>query len=390
MYRTILIRRGKTVSKVYINAAIYTGEGIIENGYIRFSDEIIGIGKMEAYEQEETDVTVDVEGKSLIPGFIDVHSHGGYGVDNMDADPEKINEMINKMLAEGITSYFPTTITQSDEQIEACLKAIKEVSETNPLIQGIHIEGPFISKEYKGAQPEAFIRPAQLDTLKKWQDASGGLIKLITYAPETGDVSAFEKYCTEHNIVLSAGHSGATYDELKKSKATHITHLFNGQRGLHHREVGVTGYGLLEDDVMVEMIVDGHHISKPMVQLAYKAKGPEGIQLITDSMRAKGLPDGESELGGQKVTVKDSQARLADGALAGSVLTFIDAFRNMIDYTGCSILEAVQMSSTNQSKEFNLNKKGQLKPSFDADMLLIDNDLTIKQTILGGKVHEFN
>lgn len=376
--------------KVYINATIYTGEGYIEKGYIRFSDEIIGVGKMEFYEQEKTDDEVDVDGKTIIPGFIDVHSHGGYGVDNMDADPEQINEMINKMLAEGITSYFPTTITQSDEQIEACLRAINEVAEKNSLIQGVHIEGPFISKEFKGAQPEAFIRPAQQETLEKWQEASGNRIKLITYAPETGDVSDFEEYCNENDIVLSAGHSGASYEELKKSKATHVTHLFNGQRGLHHREIGVSGFGLLEDGVMVEMIVDGYHISQPMVKLAYKAKGAEGIQLITDSMRAKGLPDGESELGGQSVTVKDKQARLADGTLAGSVLTFIDAFKNMIEFTDCSMADAVKMSSTNQAKEFNLEKKGQLKPSFDADMIIIDNNLTIEQTISGGKIHEFN
>ncbi|MCC5896194.1 MAG: N-acetylglucosamine-6-phosphate deacetylase [Alkalibacterium sp.] len=376
--------------KVYTNATIYTGEGDIEKGYIRFEDSIIGIGKMEIFEEEEADEVVDAEGNMIIPGFIDVHSHGGYGVDNMDADPEKMNDMINKMLSEGITSYFPTTITQSDEQIDACLRAIKEVAEANTLIQGIHIEGPFISKAFKGAQPEAFIRPAQLETLKKWQKASGDRIRLITYAPETGDVSEFEDYCTENDIVLSAGHSGATYEELLESKATHITHLFNGQKGLHHREIGVSGYGLLEDDVMVEMIVDGYHISRPMVRLAFKAKGADGIQLITDSMRAKGLPDGESELGGQKVTVKDKQARLADGTLAGSVLTFIDAFKNMIDYTGCSMLEAVKMSSTNQAKEFKLDKKGQLKPGFDADMLLLDKELTIKQTVLGGKIHEFN
>lgn len=376
--------------KVYINASIYTGEGHIEKGYIRFSDEIIGVGKMEIYDKEEADEEVNVSGDLIIPGFIDVHSHGGYGIDNMDADPEQMNEMINKMLAEGITSYFPTTITQSDEKIEASLKAIKEVAEKNDLIQGIHIEGPFISKEFKGAQPEAFIRPAQLDTLKKWQEASGNRIRLITYAPETGDVSEFENYCKENNIILSAGHSGASYAQLMESEATHITHLFNGQRGLHHREIGVTGYGLLEDDVMVEMIVDGYHISKPMVQLAFKAKGADGIELITDSMRAKGLPDGESELGGQSVTVKDKQARLEDGTLAGSVLTFIDAFKNMIEFTDCSILDAVKMSSSNQAKEFKLTKKGQLSPSFDADMLILDKDLTIKQTISGGKIHEYN
>lgn len=378
------------MAKVMINACIYTGEGKIDNGYIRFTEEITGVGKMEAFEEEETDEVQDLDGKMIIPGFIDVHSHGGYGVDVMDADADKIGEMVNKMLEEGITSYFATTITQSDEQIEAAVKAVKEAAESNPVIQGIHIEGPFISKDFKGAQPEAFIRPAQLDTLKKWQEESGGLIKLITYAPETGDIEEFEEYCSENGIVLSAGHSGASYEELKASKATHITHLFNGQKGLHHREIGVSGYGLLEKEVMVEMIVDGYHISEPMVRLAYQTKGADGIQLITDSMRAKGLPDGESELGGQTVTVKDKQARLENGSLAGSVLTFIDAFRNVIDYTGCSIEEAVKMSAFNQAKEFGLNKKGQLKPSCDADLLIMDENLTILSTISGGKIHEFN
>lgn len=375
---------------VYKNACIYTGENKIDNGYIRFNDKIIGVGKMELFEPETDETVVDLNGQSVVPGFIDVHSHGGYGTDHMDADPEKISEITYKMLEEGITSYFPTTITQSDEAIANCLKAIKDAAELNPMIQGIHVEGPFISKAFKGAQPEAFIRLAELNTLKDWQEASGDLIRLITYAPEAGELEDFEHYCSENNIVLSVGHSGASYEELKDSKASHVTHLFNGQRGLHHREIGVSGFGLLEDGVSVEMIVDGYHISKPMVQLAFKTKGADGIQLITDSMRAKGLPDGKSELGGQKVTVKDKQARLEDGTLAGSVLTFIDAFKNMINFTGCSIEEAVKMSSVNQAKEFDLKSKGSLKPGMDSDMVVLNKDLIIKQTILGGKIHEFN
>ncbi len=378
------------MSNVYINAHIFTGEGEIEKGYIRFSEEIIGVGKMELYEKQENDKETDLNGQYVIPGFIDVHSHGGYGIDNMDADPDKISEMIFKMQQEGITSYFPTTMTQSDENIEASLKAINEAAENNPMIQGVHVEGPFISKDFKGAQPEEYIRVAQLDTLKKWQEMSGDRIRLITYAPETGDVSEFEEYCEENNIILSAGHSGATYKQLKDSKATHITHLFNGQLGLHHREIGVSGYGLLEDEVSVEMIVDGFHISEEMVKLAYKTKGADGIQLITDSMRAKGIPEGESELGGQTVIVKDKQARLSNGSLAGSVLTFIDAFKNMMAFTGCSMLEAVKMSSFNQAKEFGLSTKGELNPSFDADMVVLDKDLNIKETIVGGKINAFN
>lgn len=378
------------MTTVLINADIYTGQGHIEQGYVRFDKEIIGVGKMEMFKEEAEEKVIDLSGKLVIPGFIDVHSHGGYGYDNMDADPEEISKMTTKMLQEGITSYFPTTMTQSYENIERALEAIKEAKEKNSMIQGIHLEGPFIAPDYKGAQPEKYIAVADAELMKKWHELSGENICLVTYAPETGDVSEFEEYCKENNIILSAGHSGANYQELKESNATHITHLFNGQKGLHHREIGVTGYGLLEDDVTVEMIVDGFHISKEMVKLAYKAKGAEGIELITDAMRAKGFPEGESELGGQKVIVKDKQARLEDGTLAGSVLTFIDAFKNMMAFTGCSIEEAVQMSSVNQAKEFGLEKKGVITPECDADLLVLTKDFVLEQTILGGDIHDFN
>lgn len=375
--------------KTIINAKIYTGETIIEDGYIRFNEEIVAVDAMDNFKQQADEELVDASGKIVVPGFIDVHSHGGYGSDNMDADPEVINEMINRMLEEGITSYFPTTMTQSDENIERALEGIRAAKETNPMIQGIHLEGPFVSPAYKGAQPEQFMRMADKDTMARWNEISGGNIRLVTYAPEMGDVSDFEAYCKENNIVLSAGHSGATYEQLLASEVSHVTHLFNGQLGLHHREIGVAGFGLLEEDVYTEMIVDGFHITPSMVKLAYKTKGADHIILITDSMRAKGIPEGESELGGQKVFVKDKQARLENGALAGSVLTFIDAFKNMIEFTGCSIEEAVKMSSVNQAREFGLTKKGKLSAGMDADIVVLDDKLNVNQTILGGKIHDF-
>lgn len=375
------------MNKVIINAEIYTGEEVIESGFIRFNKEIIALGSMSDYQAEEDEEVIDGVGQKLLPGFIDIHSHGGYGSDNMDADPKAIDEMTTKMLREGITSYFATTMTQSDENIENALAAIKEAKAMNPMIQGIHLEGPFVSPAYKGAQPEQFMRPADAEIMKKWNDISGGNIRLVTYAPETGDVSEFEKYCQENNIVLSVGHSGAKYEELNGSAVSHVTHLFNGQLGLHHREIGVAGFGLLNDDVYAEMIVDGFHIAPDMVKLAFKARGADNIALITDAMRAKGAAEGESELGGQKVIVKDKQARLESGSLAGSVLTFDDAFRNMIEFTGCSIADAVKMSSVNQAKEFGLDQKGLLKAGKDADIVVLDDELIVKETILGGKVH---
>jgi len=374
--------------KTILNATIYTGNSVIEDGFIRYEETISAVGPMNDYVPETDEETIDASGSIIVPGFIDIHSHGGYGVDMMDGDPKQLNEMTKKMLAEGITSYFPTTMTQSDENIEHALAGVKEAKETNPMIQGIHLEGPFVSPDYKGAQPEEFMRAADADTMKRWNDISGGNIRMVTYAPEMGDVAAFEEYCKANNIILSVAHSGATYDELKASSATHVTHLFNGQLGLHHREIGVAGYGLLEDNVITEMIVDGFHVYPSMVKLAYKTKGAEQMALVTDAMRAKGLPEGESELGGQKVIVKDKQARLENGSLAGSVLTFNDAFKNIINYTGCSIEEAVLMSSVNQAREFHLDQKGTLEAGKDADLLVLNDELTVKQTILGGKMHD--
>lgn len=378
------------MNHVIIQAHVFTGEQEYEDGFIRFNKKILAVGPMSEYNRKASDQVVhDAKGSLVVPGFIDVHSHGGYGIDCMDGDSYKINEMTQKMLSEGITSYFPTTMTQSDARIEQALIGIRKAKETNPMIQGIHLEGPFVSVDFKGAQPEEYIRVADVEMMARWNALSGGNIQLVTYAPEIGQTSDFEAYCLENNIVLSAGHSGATYQELLRSKASHVTHLFNGQRGLHHREIGVAGYGLIKEEVYAEIIVDGLHVSPEMVKLAYKTKGASHLLLITDSMRAKGLPNGESELGGQKVFVKDNEARLENGALAGSVLKFNEAFKNTIEFTGCSIADAVQMSSVNQAREFDLVNKGLLSEGKDADFVIMDEEFEVLKTVLGGQMHGF-
>lgn len=370
---------------VLTHAAVYTGEEKIQEGFIRYAHSILNVGSMAEYTADAEDQIIDVSGKIIVPGFIDIHSHGGYGFDSMDGDPEEIGKMVYKMQKEGITSYFATTMTQSYENIEKALIAIKKAAQQNPVIQGIHLEGPFVSVLHKGAQPEKYIRIPDAEQMRKWNDLTDGMIRLVTYAPETSKTADFEAYCKEHDIVLSVGHSDALRAQLKASGASHITHLYNAQRGLHHREPGVVGHAFLEDDVTVEMIVDGFHITPDMVKLAYKIKGPERIELITDSMRAKGIPEGESELGGQKVIVNNKQARLEDGTLAGSVLEFQDAFKNMIEFTGCSISDAVKMSSVNQSREFGLSKKGTIEIGKDADMVVLNQDLTVSKTISRGE-----
>lgn len=374
--------------KRIVNKRIYTGYEVLEKGYIRFDRRIHEVGRMEDFVPREDDEEIEVPGDLLIPGFIEIHSHGGYGKDNMDATPEEIDRMVRTMaVREGITSYFCTTMTQSIEKIEAALANIRKAAEINPMIQGVHLEGPFISEEYKGAQnAEYIIRPDE-KLVERWNEICGQRVRLITYAPEFAS-KEFEKWCTEHDIVLSAGHCGATYEVLKRSRASHITHLYNGQRGLHHREPGVTGFGMMADGVKAEIICDGIHIVPAMVDLAYRVRGVNGLELITDSIRAKGMPEGRSELGGQVVIVKDGQARLESGSLAGSVLKFHDAFKNIMNFTGAPVENAVRMASVNQAEEFGLKSKGALKEGKDADFLVLSKDLELVETYVLGETVE--
>jgi len=373
------------MSIVLKHATIYTGEDVITDGYIRFNKTIEAVGQMGDYRAQPEDEVKFVNGKVIVPGFIDVHTHGGYGFDSMDGDADQINQMVNHMIKEGITTVFPTTMTQSNDNIAHAMTGIKEAAKVNPVIKGVHLEGPFIAAIYKGAQPEKYIKDPDVSLLDHWNELSGGLVKLITYAPEDQGARVFEDYCLAHHIVPSVGHSNATRAQMLASRATHVTHLYNAQREFKHREPGVTGHAMLEDNMYAELICDGFHIVPDMIKLAYEQKGPHRIELVTDSMRAKGMPEGISELGGQKVIVKDKQARLETGNLAGSVLRYDDAFRNVISFTGCAIEDAVQMASVNQAEEFGLTQKGKLLPGLDADLNVFDRALNLQTTYSYGR-----
>ncbi|MDR0899986.1 MAG: N-acetylglucosamine-6-phosphate deacetylase [Lactobacillaceae bacterium] len=365
---------------------IHTGAKTIENGFIRFNQEIKEIGDMNQFVSEADDVEIETNADLLIPGFIDVHTHGGYGIDTMDADPEKTNEMLNKMRHEGITSVFLTTITQSIEEIEKALSAAKKTIEENPVAIGIHLEGPYINPTMNGAQPKEFVIQASTEQIAHWQEISGNNIRLITYAPEMNDDPDFEQKLIELNIVPSVGHSNAHYNDLLKTKASHITHLYNRQLQMTGREPGVTGFGLSNKNVKgVEIITDGIHVTPAMVKVAVRAKGSKNMEMITDSMRSKGLGEGISELGGQRVTVKNGEARLDNGDLAGSVLLYIDGFKNMQNFAEVDIDQVIQMSSINQAREFGLDKIGVLQAGNLANFNLLDENQNILDNFVHGR-----
>ncbi|MBP1915481.1 N-acetylglucosamine-6-phosphate deacetylase [Lederbergia galactosidilyticus] len=377
----------KLEQKVVINAEIYPGgkTEAIKQGYMRFSERIIEVGPMSKYKEQEAETVIDASGSLLIPGMIDIHIHGGHGIDFMDADPESNVKLSEKLMGEGVTSFFATTMTQTYENITKAMEAIKTAKEMGAHIEGVHLEGPFINPIKAGAQDPQYMGPADIETFLKWHEACGEQIKLVTYAPELEKAREFEQVMIERGIVPSVGHSDAVRAELLDSAASHATHLYNGMRGLHHREAGVAGHALITDGLQVEMIADGVHIHPDMIKLAYLVKGAEGITLISDAMMAKGMENGDYELGGQKVIMVDGEARLENGSLAGSVLTMDLAFRNIMEFTGCSIAEAVQMTSSNQAREFGLTQKGLLEAGKDADFVLMNPQFEVENTYRLGK-----
>lgn len=323
----------------------------------------------------------------LVPGFIDQHIHGAAGFDFMDASNEALEGISKALLMEGTTSFLGTTMTQSDENITKALDnlIIKETSGAN--LVGVHLEGPFINLKLKGAQPGEYVIPADVEKFKKWNKNNN--IKIISMAVENDSNYELTKYAVKNNIVVSQAHTDATHKESNGAVelgARGFTHAYNAMSKLHHRDIGVVGTMLINNNAYAELICDKIHVSEEAVKLLYKNKGKDNIILITDSMRAKYLPEGKSELGGQDVFVKGDTATLVDGTLAGSILKMNVGVKNMMEINGIPLYEAVQMASTNPAVNLGLTNKGLIKEGFDADLTVLDKDLNVVMTIVNGKI----
>ena len=333
---------------------------------------------------------IDARGLWVAPGLIDIHIHGALGHDVMDATPEALTTVANHLARHGVTSWLPTTMSASAQAIDAAIANVASCPQPGDGAQllGVHVEGPYLNERYRGAQARDALRPPDPAEYDDWLRSDA--VRLITLAPELPGAWNLIEAGRRRGIEFAIGHSGADYETVLAAADRGLrqsTHTFNGMAGLHHRRPGTRGAILDDGRIFAQLIADGLHVHPAMVRLLLKAKGRDRLLLISDSMRATGLGDGDFDLGGQAVSVREGMARAQDGALAGSTVTLDEILRRFMQYTGLNIEQALPMASTVPAAAMNMRgRKGVLQPGADADIILLDDDAQVQLTMIAGRV----
>lgn len=378
--------------KGFIDANVYVhGKGIIKTNVAVLDGVIKYIGCDKNLIDQPYPYSDD---QVVVPGFIDQHIHGANGADAMDGTTDALKTIANAVAKEGTTAFLATTMTQSPENILKAMSAVKDYIDSDTAdgakLLGIHLEGPFISLKHVGAQPKEYVANPDIKVLDAYNTASGNAIKIVSLAPEVEGADKLIAHLKDLGIVASAGHTDAGFESISKAVScglTNVTHTFNAQKPLHHREIGTVGSALLLDELYCEAICDTIHLSVPAIKLLIKNKPHDKFILITDAMRAKHLSDGESELGGQKVIVKNGEARLVDGTLAGSILKMNDAIKNLVLKCDVKFTDAIDFATINPATVLGLNNQlGTIEQGKKANFCVLDGQFNVHLTVRDGQI----
>lgn len=348
----------------------------------------------EIYPYNEKEVTKDYGDLRILPGFIDIHCHGAYGFDTNDADPEGLRKWTKGIVDEGVTSFLATTLTQSEEVLTNAVSNVAKVVEEGyegAEILGIHFEGPYLNKAHKGAQPEEYCVKPDIEQFKRYQKAAHGLIKYITMAVENDEDFTLTKYCSQNNVVVSIGHSNATYEQAVQAYAhgaRSMTHVYNAMTPFTHRANGLVGGALRIRNMYGEIICDGNHSTFAALNNFFTSKGPDYSIMITDSLMCKGFPVGTKfDFGGQEVVIyPDGSAHLVEaGNLAGSTLNVNKGLKILIEDALVPVNYAINACTSNPARCLHVDdRKGTIGVGYDADLVILDKDYEVVQTYCKG------
>ena len=385
-----------------VGGHVVTPDAVIESGTVLTEDgRIVFAGPRRDASPEPASEIFDATGNLVFPGFIDTHVHGSGGDDVMtdgtggiDARADAIRRISRAQLKYGVTGYLPTSIAAVRDDLLRMIEQCEAASRAPGLgadILGYHLEGPFINRTYKGAQPESGIRDPDLDECRDLLGAAPGRTRIMTLAPELpGGFELIRLLCKE-GVIASLGHSESSYEtaiEAIDAGATHATHLYNAMSGLNHRKPGLASACLNEPAVVTELILDGVHVHPKMALLARKAKGCENIVIVTDATSAQGCPDGRYSLGNVEVLVRAPRCTLLDETtLAGSVLTMNTAARNAIEFMKAGLIQAAYMASLLPSRLCGVsNERGSIEVNKRADFAILDSQFNVRATVIGGRL----
>lgn len=371
--------------KIYKNASVLKGEEFVKNDFC------VNNGKFEEYTSEIVGEMIDLQGKFVIPGLIDIHSHGSVAVDFNDIDYEKLEKITKFYNSQGVTSVLATILTDTKEKTIECIKEVVSAKAKGvETLLGIHLEGPFLNKEFKGAMPEHLLQKPNIDIFDEYNEAGEGLLKLMTLSPEFEGASELITHMSKKKVVVSIGHTAGTYDDLSKAilaGATNVTHLGNAMTKSTQHDLNIMGGAIYRDELYTEIIIDGFHINENVVRYVFKVRPHDKMILITDSIMAGGLPDGEYMLGVNEVVVINGDAKLKYGdARAGSTLLAMNAVKNTSKIIDKPFEYCVKFMSENPAKSLGIDdRKGRIEQGYDADFVVLNANKDVLETYVLGK-----